>query len=62
MKAIYDTVSKADKAPLHLPLGKDAIQSIRAHLRSVEEDSARFESLSDDLLVDGKGLMTHLDH
>ncbi|KAK7444363.1 hypothetical protein VKT23_015381, partial [Stygiomarasmius scandens] len=54
MKAIYDTFSKIDKAPLRLPLGKDAIKGVRATAKSLEEDAARFESLSDNLLMDGK--------
>ncbi|THU87171.1 NAD(P)-binding protein [Dendrothele bispora CBS 962.96] len=62
MKALYDTLGKIDKAPLRVPLGKDAIKGFRTTAKSLEEDASKFESLSDDLLMDGKAIMTHLDH
>lgn len=54
---IYHTLTKLDNPPLRLPLGKEAVQGCRTQAKAYEENASKFESLSDNLLLDGKESM-----
>jgi len=61
MKVIYHHIATAENPPIRLPLGKDAIKAFRAYSDALANDAATTENLSEDLLREGKSLMTHLD-
>ena len=48
---IYE-LSGVAKPPLHLPLGKDSLEGIKAHLANVTAEVEKYQSWSDDLALD----------
>lgn len=61
MKVIYHTIAKLDDPPLRLPLGQDALKGFRAQSKAYADDADKWASLSNDLLLEGKEVLTHLD-
>jgi NAD(P)-dependent dehydrogenase (short-subunit alcohol dehydrogenase family) len=46
---------QADRTPLHLPLGNDAVDAVLAHLDAVREDVAKWEPITRNTDFDGVG-------
>ncbi|KAI0272755.1 hypothetical protein BC834DRAFT_361950 [Gloeopeniophorella convolvens] len=50
-RAIYQ-LAALPEPPLHFPLGKDAVEAVRAKIAKLSQEVDQFESLSEDLLFD----------
>lgn len=61
VKVIHGTIARLEDPPIRIPLGKDAITAIRQQVKGYLEDIEKYEALSDDLLLEGRELMTHLE-
>jgi hypothetical protein len=59
MKVIYHTLATLPEPPIRFPLGKDAISGFRSQAKAYAEDASKYESLSDDLMLED-GVPTHL--
>ena len=45
---------QAERSPLHLPLGNDAVDAVLAHLDAVREDVAGWEPITRNTDLDGE--------